>query len=429
MQTQQKLFTNRMLLTLLWPLVVEQALNVLVGMSDTVMVSSVGEAAISGVSLVDMINYLILNIFAALATGGAVITSQFLGAKKPGEASRSAGQLVTLSSILGTAVMALCLLLRGPMLRLFFGSIADDVFQAAMIYFTITAISYPFLALYNAGAAIFRSVGNSEVSMRVSVIMNITNIVGNAFCIFVLRMGVAGVAVPTLVSRVTWDGVKHLQPQMAKNILYIGIPSALENSLFQLGRVLVVSMISLFGTVHISANAVANNLDGMGCIVGQAIGLAMITVVGRCVGAQQLDQASYFTKKLLLWDYIAQGATNALILIFLNPLLSVYTLSDETRHLAWLLVMIHAGSAIFLWPAGFVLPNALRAANDVRFTMFTSILSMGIWRLAFSYILCVQMGMGAVGVWIAMVVDWVCRVTCFVVRFVSGAWKKKCVAK
>ena len=180
-------------------------------------------------------------------------------------------------------------------------------------------------------------------------------------------MGVAGVAVPTLVSRVlgaviilklttrhdnvarvTWDGVKHLQPQMAKNILYIGIPSALENSLFQLGRVLVVSMISLFGTVHISANAVANNLDGMGCIVGQAIGLAMITVVGRCVGAQQLDQASYFTKKLLLWDYIAQGATNALILIFLNPLLSVYTLSDETRHLAWLLVMIHAGSAIFL---------------------------------------------------------------------------------
>ena len=415
MQTQQKLFTNRMLLTLLWPLV----------------------------SLVDMINYLILNIFAALATGGAVITSQFLGAKKPGEASRSAGQLVTLSSILGTAVMALCLLLRGPMLRLFFGSIADDVFQAAMIYFTITAISYPFLALYNAGAAIFRSVGNSEVSMRVSVIMNITNIVGNAFCIFVLRMGVAGVAVPTLVSRVlgaviilklttrhdnvarvTWDGVKHLQPQMAKNILYIGIPSALENSLFQLGRVLVVSMISLFGTVHISANAVANNLDGMGCIVGQAIGLAMITVVGRCVGAQQLDQASYFTKKLLLWDYIAQGATNALI-----PLLSVYTLSDETRHLAWLLVMIHAGSAIFLWPAGFVLPNALRAANDVRFTMLTSILSMGIWRLAFSYILCVQMGMGAVGVWIAMVVDWVCRVTCFVVRFVSGAWKKKCVAK
>ena len=437
-----------MLLTLLWPLVVEQALNVLVGMSDTVMVSSVGEAAISGVSLVDMINYLILNIFAALATGGAVITSQFLGAKKPGEASRSAGQLVTLSAILGTAVTALCLLLRGPMLRLFFGSIADDVFQAAMIYFTITAISYPFLALYNAGAAIFRSVGNSEVSMRVSVIMNITNIVGNAFCIFVLRMGVAGVAVPTLVSRVlgaviilklttrhdnvarvTWDGVKHLQPQMAKNILYIGIPSALENSLFQLGRVLVVSMISLFGTVHISANAVANNLDAIGCIVGNAMGLAMITVIGRCIGAQDFEQTNYYTKKLLLWDYIAQGAVNVVVLLSLNQILSMYTLTPETRALAWTLVMIHNGMSIFLWPASFVLPNALRAANDVRFTMVVATASMLVWRMGLSWVLCVQMGMGAVGVWYAMVVDWICRIICFVARFVSGAWKKNAVKK
>ena len=442
------LFSQKDLLRLVGPLLIEQFLAVTVGMADTMMVSRCGEAAISGVSLVDMINNLIIVLFAALATGGAVVVSQYLGAKEQEKANASAGQLILLSAVLGAVVAALCILFARPMISACYGSIDADVLDAGVLYLKITALSYPFLALYNAGAAIFRSVGNSEVSMRVSVIMNITNIVGNAFCIFVLRMGVAGVAVPTLVSRVlgaviilklttrhdnvarvTWDGVKHLQPQMAKNILYIGIPSALENSLFQLGRVLVVSMISLFGTVHISANAVANNLDGMGCIVGQAIGLAMITVVGRCVGAQQLDQASYFTKKLLLWDYIAQGATNALILIFLNPLLSVYTLSDETRHLAWLLVMIHAGSAIFLWPAGFVLPNALRAANDVRFTMLTSILSMGIWRLAFSYILCVQMGMGAVGVWIAMVVDWLCRVTCFVVRFVSGAWKKKCVAK
>lgn len=443
---QERLFTNRQLVRLLWPLVIEQALAILVGMSDTVMVSSVGEAAISGVSLVDMINNLIINIFAALATGGAVVTSQFLGARKPEEASRSAGQLVTLSALLGVAVAAFCLLFRAPMLRLFFGSIDDSVMREALIYFTITGLSYPFLALYNAGAAIFRSTGNSAVSMKVSVFMNLINIAGNALCVFVLRMGTAGVAVPTLVSRalgaaiilylaaahhdnparVTWDGVRHLQPAMARNILYIGIPSAMENSLFQLGRVLVVSMISVFGTVHISANAVANNLDSIGCIVGQAMGLAMITVVGRCVGARDLDQASYFTRKLMLWDYIAQGATNALVLIFLPQLLGLYTLSAETRQLAWLLVVIHAGSGILLWPSGFVLPNALRAANDVKFTMMTSILSMMIWRLGFSYVLCVQMGMGAVGVWIAMVVDWVCRVTCFVARFVSGAWKKRC---
>lgn len=446
MQQKERLFTNHQLVRLLWPLIIEQALAILVGMSDTVMVSSVGEAAISGVSLVDMINNLIINIFAALATGGAVVTSQFLGARKPEEASRSAGQLVTLSALLGVAVAAFCLLLRAPMLRLFFGSIDDSVMREALIYFTITGLSYPFLALYNAGAAIFRSIGNSAISMKVSVFMNLINIGGNALCVYVLKMGTAGVAVPTLVSRtlgaaiilylaaahhdnparVTWDGVRHLQPAMARNILYIGIPSAMENSLFQLGRVLVVSMISVFGTVHISANAVANNLDSIGCIVGQAMGLAMITVVGRCVGARDLQQASYFTKKLMLWDYIAQGATNALVLLFLPQLLSLYTLSAETRQLAWLLVMIHAGSGILLWPASFVLPNALRAANDVKFTMCTSIFSMMAWRLGFSYILCVQMGMGAVGVWIAMVVDWVFRVICFVARFATGAWKKRC---
>ena len=448
MKTQQRLFTNRDLLRLLWPLVIEQGLAVLVGMADTVMVSSVGEAAISGVSLVDMINVLIFNIFAALATGGAVITSQFLGAKEPDRASESAGQLVSLSAVLGVGVMAVCLLLRSSMLRLFFGSIEPDVMQAAMTYFTITVLSYPFLALYNAGAAIFRSTGNSAVSMRVSVLMNLINVCGNALCIFVLKMGVAGVAVPTLISRVvgaalilqlttrheniarvTLNGVRHLRPGMIKKILYIGIPSALENSLFQLGRVLVVSMISLFGTVHISANAVANNLDGMGCIVGQAMGLAMITVVGRCVGAQDLDQAAYFTKKILLWDYVAQGATNAAILVLLPQLLNLYTLSPETWELARLLVLIHAGSGILLWPASFVLPNALRAANDVRFTMAVSIFSMAVWRLGFSYILCVRMGMGALGVWIAMVVDWVFRVLCFVARFVSGVWKKKCTAR
>lgn len=443
---EERLFTNRQLIRLLWPLIIEQALAVLVGMADTVMVSSVGEAAISGVSLVDMINNLIINVFAALATGGAVVTSQFLGARKPEQASRSAGQLVTLSALLGVAVAAFCLFLRTPMLRLFFGSIDDSVMREALIYFTITGLSYPFLALYNAGAAIFRSTGNSAISMKVSVFMNLTNIVGNALCVYVLRMGTAGVAVPTLVSRalgaviilylaaahhdnparITWDGVRHLQPAMARNILYIGIPSAMENSLFQLGRVLVVSMISLFGTVHISANAVANNLDGMGCIVGQAMGLAMITVVGRCVGAGDLRQAGYFAKKLLLWDYLVQGVSNGLVLFFLPQLLGMYTLSEETWQLAWLLVMIHAGSGILLWPASFVLPNALRAANDVKFTMFISIFSMMTWRLGFSYILCVQMGMGAVGVWIAMVVDWIFRVLCFVLRFATGAWKKHC---
>lgn len=217
--------------------------------------------------------------------------------------------------------------------------------------------------------------------------------------------------------------------KIKKERLYIGIPSAFENSLFQLGRVLVVSMISLFGTVHISANAVANNLDAIGCIVGNAMGLAMITVIGRCIGAQDFEQTKYYTKKLLLWDYIAQGAVNVVVLLSLNRILSMYTLTPETRALAWTLVMIHNGMSIFLWPASFVLPNALRAANDVRFTMVVATASMLVWRMGLSWVLCVQMGMGAVGVWYAMVVDWICRIICFVARFVSGAWKKNAVKK
>lgn len=306
---KERLFTNRQLLTLLWPLIIEQMLEILVGMADTVMVSSVGEAAISGVSLVDMINQLIITLFGALATGGAVVTSQHLGAKRPGDAANSAGQLVGLSAILGVGVAVFCLITRTAQLRLFFGTITDEVMQACLTYFTITALSFPFLALYNAGAAIFRSTGNSAVSMKVSVIVNGINFCGNALCVFVLKMGVAGVAVPTLISRavgaciilalaarqdyqlrITPQSVTRFEGRTVKSILYIGIPSAFENSLFQLGRVLVVSMISLFGTVHISANAVANNLDAIGCIVGNAMGLAMITVIAPASARRTLNR-------------------------------------------------------------------------------------------------------------------------------------------
>ena len=217
----------------------------------------------------------------------------------------------------------------------------------------------------------------------------------------------------------------RLDGGMAKRILGIGIPSAFENSLFEAGRILVVSMISTFGTVQIAANAVANNLDGMGVIPGKAISLAMITVVGRCIGAGDHEQTVYYTRKLLLWAYITMGLSNGAILLFLRQLVGIYALSGETMELAITLVTIHAGCAIIFWPLSFVLPNALRAANDVKFTMVVSILSMACWRLGFSYLLCVRMGWGAVGVWVAMVIDWTCRVTCFVLRFRSGAWKTK----
>ena len=439
---RKPLFTQKELLLLTGPLLVEQLLEVTVGMADTMMVSRCGEAAISGVSLVDMINNLIIVLFAALATGGAVVVSQFLGARDQKDADASSGQLLLLSGVFGLLVGTFCFVFARPMIRLFYGAIDADVLDASVLYLRIIAISYPFLALYNGGAALFRSMGNSKISMQISVLMNIINIVGNAVCIFGLKMGVDGVAWPSVVSRViaavlilgrcyqkghalTVPKTVKLDTGMAKRILGIGVPSAFENSLFEAGRIVVVSMISTFGTVQIAANAVANNLDGVGCIPGKAIGLAMITVVGRCVGAGDNEQAVYYTKKLLGWAYLVMGVLNGLILIFVRPLVGIYELSGETMELSIILACIHAGFAMLLWPLSFVLPNALRAANDVKFTMIVSILSMAVWRLGFSYLLCVRMGWGAVGVWIAMVIDWLCRVTCFVTRFRSGVWKTK----
>ena len=439
---QAKLFSNKDLSRLILPLIVEQLLAVSVGMADVIMVSSAGETAVSGVSLVDMINVLILNIFAALATGGAVVTSQRLGAGERKRACESAMQLLLITFGIAFAIMGLVLLVRGPLLRLLFGEIAPDVMQNAMTYFWISALSYPFIAVYNACAALFRSMGNSKISMYTSLTMNLLNIAGNALFVFGFQMGVAGVALSSLISRMVASVIMlillhnpvnivhirlkedfHVNPKMIRKILHIGIPNALENSLFQLGRVLVVSIIAGFGTVQIAANAVANNLDALGCIPGQALSLAMITVVGHCVGAGDYEQAKYYAKKLMKIAYIVMAALNTTIILTLPLTLQIYNLSPDTLRLATILVMIHDGCAMLVWPASFTLPNALRASNDVRFTMVIAIFSMGMFRILFSLILGKWMGLGAIGVWIAMVMDWVFRATCFTVRFARGKWQ------
>lgn len=438
---ENRLFSGAALRKLIVPLIFEQALAITVGMADTMMVSSVGEAAVSGVSLVDMINVLIFNILAALSTGGAVVTSQYIGAKEIGEARKSARQLFYTVIVGGVGVALLTVLVRKPLLRLLFGSIEQDVMENALIYLVITAASFPFLASYNACAALFRSMGNSQITLKVSILINAINIVGNAVCIFGLHMGAAGVAVPSLVSRAVGAvllyillrdtrlpihferGPFHWDFTAVKRILRIGIPSGVENGIFQLGRVVVVSIISGFGTVQIAANGVANNLDSVGVIIGSAMNLAMITVIGQCVGAGDEGQIRYYLKKLMKITYLAQGGVIVVLLLCLNPLLSLYGLSGETTDLARTLVYIHNGCAFFLWPLAFVLPNMLRACNDVRFTMVVSIVSMCLFRVGGSYILGVTMELGAIGVWIAMVVDWVCRLTLFLARYFSGRWK------
>lgn len=437
------LFSKEDLRKLIIPLILEQTLVITVGMVNVMMVSSVGEAAVSGVSLVDMLNNLIISILAALATGGAVVTSQFIGAQKREHACKSAKQLVVVTVLIAIAIMLLVLVLHKQLLSMLFGNIDDAVMKNAIIYLTFSALSYPFMALYNSCAALFRSMGNSQITLKVSMLMNVINLAGCAFCILVLHMGVAGVAIPSIVSRavsgmILFGLLKNPQnliyfikekfsfdKRMIQKILYIGIPSGLENGIFQLGRVMVVSIIAGFGTMQIAANGVANSLDGMGCIAGQAMSLAMITVIGRCTGAGDLEQVKYYTKKLMKLTYLITILVNSCILLSLPYVLKVYGLSEETTQLTAILVWIHNGVAMILWPASFALPNMLRACNDVRYTMVVAIFSMWAFRIGFSYILGIGLGMGAIGVWIAMIMDWTFRVILFVTRYLNRKWQKK----
>ncbi|HBD77190.1 MAG TPA: MATE family efflux transporter [Roseburia sp.] len=442
--TENRLFSKKDLRKLIIPLILEQTLAITVGMADTMMISSAGEAAVSGVSLVDMFNNLIISVLAALATGGAVVTSQCIGAGRREEACRSARQLVFTEAAITIGISVLVLLFHRQILGLFFGQIEADVMQNAIIYLIISVFSFPLLAVYDSCAALYRSMGNAQITLKISLLMNVINVVGNAIGVYVLKLGVAGVAIPSLVSRgvagvvlftllhnsdnlvfLTREKFK-VDATIVKRILFIGIPSGIENGIFQLGRVLVVSIIAAFGTSQIAANGVANSLDSMGCIVGQAMSLAMITVIGRCVGAGEEGQVRYYTKKLLGETYFYTAVINSIILLLLPWILQIYGLGEETTRLSYILVMIHDGMAIFLWPASFVLPNMLRACNDVKYTMVVSIFSMITFRIGFSYVFGVHMGWMAVGVWAAMVIDWVFRVLCFVGRYLAGTWRKKC---
>ena len=440
-KVQGTMFRPEQLRQLIYPLIIEQVLAITVGMVDTVMISYAGEAAMSGVSLVDMINNLLISIFAAIATGGAVVISQYLGNGNKSRASQAASQLITVAMVIAMGFMVLSILGNRPILSLLFGSIEPDVMDSASIYFLISAWSYPFLAVFNACAAIFRSMGNAKISMKISAGMNIFNAIGNAILIFGFSMGAAGAALSTFAARVLgaivilmlaagsgnevrvkYRELLRLEKDMVRRILHIAIPSGVENGLFQLGRVLVVSIIALFGTAQIAANAVANTLDSMGCIAGQAMNLAMITVVGQCMGAGEKEQAIHYTKKLWKTTYLITAVINTFILLGLPLILKCFSLSQEAYRYAYILVMIHDGMAIFLWPTSFTMPNALRAAGDVKFCMFISIFSMVVFRILFSVVFGIWLGWGAIGVWTAMVIDWIFRAALFVWRFVQGKW-------
>ena len=436
------LFSNRELANLIGPLVIEQLLAVLVGMADSIMVANVGEAAVSGVSLVDNIMILIINIFAALATGGAVVAGQYLGRKDEKSACKAATQLVWFVSLSAVVIMILVYFGKDIILNQVFGHITAEVKGHADIYLLIVTASIPFIALYNGGAAIFRAMGNSQVSMRVSLLMNAINVTGNAILVFGLRIGTAGVAIPTLISRMVaaivitvllcnQTRILHIERtlkirfdgRMIRKILAIGVPNGLENSMFQLGKILVLSLVSTFGTYAIAANAVSNAIALFQILPGMAISLAITTVISQCVGANDYEQVHYYLKKLLVIIYVAMAGTVALIFLALPLILKAYNLSDQTAAAATNIIHFHGISAMIIWPLSFALPAAYRAAGDAKACMYTSIVSMWIFRIGFSYLVGKYMGLGVFGVWVAMVIDWVVRAICFVIRYFNGKWK------
>ena len=443
MEKKNRFFSNADLRKLIVPLIIDQFLQAFVGLADSIMVASVGEAAVSGVSLIDTVMVLILNIFTALATGGAVIAGQFLGKKREEMACKATNQLLSFTLKASLGVMLVCYLGRDFITHVVFGKIDADVMYNCNVYLMIVFASIPMTALYNAGASVFRAMGNSAVAMKTSFLMNAINICGNALLIFGFHRGVEGVAIPTLVSRtvacvvmlVLLNNQKHVlhiyhpfsfktDISLLKKILYIGIPNGLENSMFQLGKILVLSIVTGFGTASIAANAVSNNVATFAVLPGMSIGFAMLTVTAQCVGAGDFEQVHYYTKKLMKTAYAALAAMNILVVLAIPFIIKIYGLSAEASEYAYWILIYHSACVVTIWPLSFSLPNTLRAAADVKFAMILSIISMWIFRIGFSVVLGVYLHWGVFGVWVAMTIDWLFRAVSFTIRYARGKWKR-----
>lgn len=437
------LFSNHDLKVLLIPLMIEQFLNSLMGTIDTIMVSNVGSAAISAVSLVDSINVLVIQVFSALAAGGTIICSQYLGRKETQESNRAAQQVFLSMAVIATALMAVCIIFRHPLLRVIFGDVEQDVMENSQIYFLITALSYPFIGLFNANSAFFRAEGNSRLPMMVSVICNFINIGGNAILIFGFRMGVAGAAIATLVSRIVMSVVMILFQRREKQtivirsygklrpdfaligvILAVGIPSGIENGMFQFGKLAIQSTVSTLGTTAIAAQAMTIILENMNGIAAIGIGIGLMTVVGQCIGAGEKEQAVYYIRKLTVVAEAVVVVCCIVIWILTKPITMIAGMEPESADMCFFMMSVITVVKPIIWVLAFIPAYGLRAAGDVKFSMVVSTCTMWIFRVSLCIYLCRVHGFGPIAVWIGMFTDWAVRALIFSIRFVRGKWLK-----
>lgn len=437
------MFSNKDLRNLIIPLFIEQFLLMFVGIADTFVVSFSSEADVSGVSLVTSFNTVLIFLFTALSSGGAVIISQYIGSENEKSASRSSGQLLMISTVVSVLMTVLILVFRTQLLNLLFGKIESDVMSACEIYLFITTLSLPALAIYDAGAALCRCIGKTNVTMYISVVTNIINVVGNCVGVFVLHLGAAGVAYPSLISRVisavavtmfcfskknsvrykmsdilSWDGM------LLKKIMGIALPNGVENGVHQLVKVALSSMVALFGTYQIAANGVAQSIWSLASIMGLAMSPVYTTVIGQCMGARDIDSANYYFKKLNKITLILSILWNALIFA-ITPLIVQYSaISAEAKTLVIWLVLINNIFNALAYPYAGSLGNGLRAAGDVKFTMIVSVTLTIAARLLFSALFGLWLGWGVIGVAIGMSIDLVFRGIIFIIRYKRQKWTK-----
>ncbi|MBQ9030030.1 MAG: MATE family efflux transporter [Parasporobacterium sp.] len=440
-------FSNRQLVKLIWPLILEQFLSLAVGLADSIMVAQVGDAAVSGVSLVDSVSVLMVYIFSAMAAGGAAVCGQYLG-RNGRQDARSAGQhLMGLMVMVSLLITGLLYLFKSFIIGKLFGQIDADVMAATNTYYLIVMGAIPGIALYNGGTALFRAMERTDMTLKISLIMNVINVAGNAVMIFGMGCGVEGVAVPTLVSRWVAAGIivillfnkkylLHLSDfrkfrfnrRILGNIIRIGIPGGVENGMFQFGKIVLYSFISTMGTASITANAVGGTLSTLNVMPGMAINLAITTVISQCIGAGAFDKARYYYKKLVIWTYVSTAVWVGILFLCLPGILRIYNVAPEASVLARNIELLHGTSTALIWIPAFMTPTFLRSAGDATFTMVVSVLSMWLGRVLGAFILGKYFGLGVMGVWLAhTIIDWLVRSGFFNYRYFKGTWMNKAI--
>ena len=432
-----------MICSLLIPVVLEQLLNSIMGTADTMMVSNVGSAAISAVSLVDSINVLVIQAFSALAAGGAIVCAQYIGQKNKEKANESARQVLFIITAISVAVSLICLVLQKPLLSLIFGSVEPAVMRASETYFFYTALSFPFIAAYDSAASIFRAQDNTKGPMIISMISNVMNIAGNAVMIWVFHMGVAGAALSTLISRIFCAVVVIIQLRkeregqeivvrdyfeirpdwsMIRRILGLGIPSGIENSMFQLGKLAIQSTVSTLGTAAIAAQAMTNILENLNGIAAIGVGVGLMTIVGQCLGAGRQDEAVYYIKKLCVIAEVIIIISCLGVFALTKPITILGGMEKESADMCFHMVMWITIVKPLVWIMAFIPGYGLRAAGDVKFSMIVSCCTMWACRFCLCVFLIRVMGFGPMGVWIGMFADWTLRGIIFTWRFHSRKW-------